>query len=423
MKAAKRLYPHIAAQMQKLIDNAQQEFEERAEAEAVGYEEEDYEPPDLDALKELFLSAMTSPELRDAFLATLTPEQMDLWRRWQARGDRAAVARADRPAAPPARPQDNGKGNGKPTSPASLYALLEAWAASRRKPERTVSQWRSIINKLVEFVGHDDAERLTKQDLVHWRDAALADGKRVGTVECYLGAVRTVIQAALDDARLVRTDNPASKVKVLAEADQTDGVRPYTREEASRALAAARQQKAPELRYLPILLFSTPARLSEVAGLRIKDVWEDDAGRMTVEITPTEVRRLKVKKTRSTPLPDWAAEEIREYVTKRQREAQPDDLLFPGVNPPKGSTGYTGGNIGKRWSTVVRKKAGIIDPNISPAHSTRHLYIDLCRAAGLDAALIDRLTGHSTPGLQARYGKGFDLATLRRAISRITWPD
>jgi integrase len=277
-----------------------------------------------------------------------------------------------------------------------------------------------MINKLVDHVGHDDAERLTKQALAGWRDATLAKGKAVKTVADYLTAVRTVIQAALDDGRLTRADNPANGVKVLAEAEQTESIRPYSLEEASKVLAVVRQQTAPELRYLPVLLFSTGARISELAGLLVGDVLEDDHG-MAVVIQANQYRRLKNPTSRRTvPLPEWAAEAVQEYVTKRQRGARPDDLLFPGINPVNGNIA---GNLVKRWSGVVRNKAGIKDERISPAHSARHLYIDLCRAAGLDTAMIDRLTGHRTPGLQARYGKGFDLETLRKAVSRIAWPD
>jgi integrase len=413
---AKARYPAAAAAIQRRLDEA-----EEAYIDSQIPDDPDYEPISRKEAWAVFLDNMSADELLEVFLGKLTPEQMDLWKRWQARLEQPIVRRLGPvvpPAAPPvARPHahaEGGRSNGT-----SLYALLDAWATSRRKPERTVYAWRLILSKLVQFVGHDDAERLTKQELVHWRDATLADGRSPKTVADYLTVVRTIVQAALDDDRLARQDNPVRGVKVLAEPEQTDGVRPYTRDEASKVLAVARQQAAPELRYLPVLLFSTPARISELAGLRVKDVWEDDAGRMTIEITPTEARGVKNRKARSTPLPDWAAEEIREYVVKRQREAQPDDLLFPGVNPAKGNMG---GNLVKRWSAVVRKKAGIKDENISPAHSARHLYIDLCRAAGLDEALIDRLTGHTTPGLQARYGKGWDLEALHRAISRITWP-
>jgi integrase len=416
LKIARRLFPHVASEMQRRLDTAQAEYAARLEHDDPG--DPDWQPPDLDEIKEGFLAAMTPTELLEAFVDTLTPQQMWLWKRMQ-EPQTAAVAPVVSHAVTPAARQDRGKRTGTANG-ASLYDLLDQWASSRRKPARTAYAWRLIINKVVASVGHEDAERITKADLVRFRDAALVDGKSAKTVQDYLTCVRTVIQTALEDGRLDRHDNPAKGVKVLADAEQTTRIRPYSLEEAQRVLSMARQETSPELRYLPVLLFATGTRIAELAGCLIRDVVDDNGHGMAIEIRPNQHRRLKAPKTstRTIPLPEWAAEEIREFVAERRRHGQPDDLLFADIVP---SNGNIAGNLVKRWSWVVRRKAGVADETISPAHSARHLYADLCRDAGIDTAIKDRLLGHATAGLGARYGAGFSLEVLRRAVEKIQW--
>jgi len=41
----------------------------------------------------------------------------------------------------------------------------------------TANEWRLTITKLVEFIGHGDADRLRAEDIDRWRDNLLAEQK------------------------------------------------------------------------------------------------------------------------------------------------------------------------------------------------------------------------------------------------------
>ena len=51
--------------------------------------------------------------------------------------------------------------------PVPLLKTFDAYAAERQIKPTVVREWRAIIAKLVEFLGHDDAKRITLDDLAH----------------------------------------------------------------------------------------------------------------------------------------------------------------------------------------------------------------------------------------------------------------
>lgn len=62
-----------------------------------------------------------------------------------------------------------------PARPAmSVGALLASWEALTSAKHRTVVETGYILNLLKQFVGHDDAAKMTRDDLRRWRDAAKA---------------------------------------------------------------------------------------------------------------------------------------------------------------------------------------------------------------------------------------------------------
>lgn len=96
----------------------------------------------------------------------------------------------------------------------SLKRLLTDYIASRQaigKGRGALKRWTPVFVNLVTFIGHDDATRLTKKDLMDWRDERLKSlsAKTVGHV--YLASVRTVLKWAVENEKL--ETNVAEKVR------------------------------------------------------------------------------------------------------------------------------------------------------------------------------------------------------------------
>ena len=153
----------------------------------------------------------------------------------------------------------------------TLQTLFDAWATERRPPERTRYEWRRVVDRLSRHLGHQDAERITKADIVGWKDALLASGKGPKTVKNHVDIIHALYNSALSNERLRRTDNPAHGVKVAQRPDPGKRRLPFDEADARLILEAARREQGAK-RWIPWLLAFTGARLDEVCQARRADV-------------------------------------------------------------------------------------------------------------------------------------------------------
>ncbi|QCO57241.1 hypothetical protein EOK75_15900 (plasmid) [Pseudorhodobacter turbinis] len=78
------------------------------------------------------------------------------------------------------------------------------------------ANWEGVIRSLIKFLGHDDARKITKRDLIKWRDALLESGMSAKTVsDKYLAAINAVLkwayvndQLPTNEGELVRQEIP-----------------------------------------------------------------------------------------------------------------------------------------------------------------------------------------------------------------------
>jgi integrase len=285
---------------------------------------------------------------------------------WQSPAERRVVGRL-------------GEGpNGKPRRGASWSSLLDAWAAEPGRRERTIYEWRRVIGRLVEHLGHDDAERVKKADLVRWKDALVASGKGAKTVKNHVDLVRALYNSALANERLERKDNPAEGIRVGGRQDRAEERLPFTDEEAALILQAARREAGVK-RWVPWLLAFTGARLDEVCQACTTDIRRDQ-GICYLDINEDRGKRLKnLGSVRKVPLHHAILDEgFLEYV-----QSLPEGPLFPDLKPDRfGSPGGTATKRLGRWIRALR----IEDPKKVPNHSWRHRFKDLCRGAGIEKA-------------------------------------
>jgi integrase len=306
----------------------------------------------------------------------------------------------------------------------TLSGIFKAWADERQPPAKTIDAWTRIIDRLVKHVGHEDPEKLTRRDIIGWKDALLDSGLSRKTVEVHLTAVSTIFNHALTNERLTRTDNPVKGVRVAKRDDPADKRRPFTDAEAVMVLKAARSETRASMRWLPILLAFTGARLDELCGAFKADIRCDDtisrelgpdAG-WFIRIEPTKDRSIKTgwSGARSVPLHQQVVDEgFLEYVRRL-----PEGPLFPDLSPDV--WGSRAGTSSKMLGRRLRQ-LGITDKRAVAGHSWRHRFKDLCRAAGIPKDVHDALTGHVAGDVGSTYGYGHTLMTLRRAVDRIDW--
>jgi hypothetical protein len=128
-----------------------------------------------------------------------------------------------------------------PLPPVSLKGLLADYIAAKKlvgKAKGTEKRWKPVFDDLVKFIGHNDARRLSKQNLMEWRDARLKTLSPKTVSDVYLAAVRTVLNWAKVNDRLLA--NAAQDVRQEVPKAVRSREKGFTDREAVAILIAAR---------------------------------------------------------------------------------------------------------------------------------------------------------------------------------------
>jgi integrase len=127
------------------------------------------------------------------------------------------------------------------------------------------------LDQLQSFVGHDDAARLTPEELLAWKAALLEHGLRTKTIRgSKLAPLRAILQWGVDNRKL--PSNPAARIQIDVRKKITESIRGFTEEEAARILHRAAEASDPLWRWIPLICAYSGARLSEVCQPRKQDV-------------------------------------------------------------------------------------------------------------------------------------------------------
>ncbi|MBN9510672.1 MAG: site-specific integrase [Alphaproteobacteria bacterium] len=296
----------------------------------------------------------------------------------------------------------------------SFDALYAAWKAVAVVKPRTLADTDYALKSLAAFVGHDDAAKVTTDDVRRWRDSVKAAGATNNTWNNRLSLIRQVFLHGASDG--------------LVQAGLTDGLRlrksrqksprPYTDAEAARILLAARQEQRPSLRWAHWIMAFTGMRAGEVLqllggdvrqerGIWFFDVNEDDA-----------TKSVKTSQRRHVPIHPAL---VREGFLAYAQAIAPDAPLFP--DKPLDRHGNRGG---RAWNVIgkwVRDRVGITSSDTAPDHSWRHRVEDELRAAEVPEDARDAIVGHVRRTTGRQYGvRGEALSRLHRYLSGLPVP-
>lgn len=296
--------------------------------------------------------------------------------------------------------------------PVSLTGLLDDYIDARKlvgKGGEAAKRWMPVFRDLRDFLKHDDARRLTKQNLLEWRDLKLTTLAAKTVSDVYLASVRTVLSWAVANDRLevnvasaVRQDVPKKRLSrekgfTLAEAEAllkasrnyVPAVQPYA------SITEAEQTTAAK-RWAPILCAFTGARVAEITQLRKQDIrMEGDIP--VLRITP-DAGTVKAGGYRDVPIhPQIVALGFLDFVA-----ASADGPLF--YLPEKARDAVTGAQtvaarVG-RWLQGL----GVIPKGVSPNHGWRHRFKTVGQEQGISDRTLDAIQGHAGKTAGDSYG-------------------
>jgi integrase len=288
-------------------------------------------------------------------------------------------------------------------------SLAEGWIRERQPAQKTRYTFPRVLDELAAFLGHDDAARVTGEDLVRWKEALLAQGLAGSTIRNgKLGPIRTVLQWAVDNKRLPL--NPATRIGVSTKAKVSEGKIPFSDAEASIILGAAAAETDPVYRWVPWLCAYTGARVAEICQLRREDVVERDG--ISCLCVTHEAGSLKTRSSeRVIPLHPAVIEAGFLAFVSSVRPGP----LFPGLTPDRfGSRGGNGSKLLGRWV----RSLGIDNPRLQPNHAWRHRLKTLFRRHAIAGDLGRAILGHAAADVSDAYGDT-EVPALYREILKL----
>lgn len=293
-----------------------------------------------------------------------------------------------------------------------ILDLLEDYANEAMPSPATMKAWRTCLQSLIDHLGHDDAARVSRADLVAWKDALLkpqpgGKARSQQTVsKKYLAAAKTVFGWAERNMRI--SENPVSKVVVsVPQRERLREEKGITDAEAQvilrAALAAEPDARSPirgfARRWVPWICAYTGARVGEITQLRAEDVFMHSSGVRCIRITP-EAGSQKTKQARVVPLHPHLLEQG--LLAALKGKTGP---LFYDASKHRGGTE---GNpqhkkVGERLADWVRE-LGVDDAELQPNHGWRHRFKQQARGIYMDIETRDAIQGHAARSEGQRYG-------------------
>ena len=154
-----------------------------------------------------------------------------------------------------------------------------------------------------------------------------------------------------------------------------------------------------------VCLRDTGCRVSEIAGLRVKDCDTDNG---CLSISPTPWRTLKTNNSqRSVPLSPEAIKGLEEVSQGKDPEAP----LFPQYAKERGGDNCSAMMM-KRLRTIITDKKLTM-------HSLRHRMKDKLRNTGCPEAISMAILGHGSNTVAANYGSGYALDVMREYMEKV----
>jgi integrase len=292
----------------------------------------------------------------------------------------------------------------------TIQDIFDGWWAEAKatgRKERTRQVYKFALDRLTEHLGHDDANRVTPDDMIAFKAKRLEKVSAKTFRDADMPGIKSVFDWAHKN-RKIKT-NPAAGITIKPQRKDVTRAKGFVDAEAkaifANCLAYSQKPKETEKvaaakRWAPLIAAYTGSRISEVLQLRKQDVFEE-AGHHVFRITP-EAGDVKTGQFRLVPVHSHLIDlGLLTFV-----DASADGPLFA-------KSGYD------RVREFVRSV--VTDPNVDPNHGWRHRFKTIGRNLGLDARVVDAIQGHAGRTAGDHYGDVTVIAMSRviAAIPRI----
>jgi integrase len=333
---------------------------------------------------------------------------------------------------------ENANGNYKTPDKADRFATpekpkigavdaFERYAVAQKLKPKTKKRWRPIIDLLIAHLGHDDMRKLTKTNLINWKNDLLKEKKgdefaRVPRTvrDVHLAVVRVTCQFLVDELEL--DENPAAGIVVRGVEDgkDDDDNKGFTDADAATILRATFAPRSKQMsvemaaahRWVPWICAYSGARVNEITSLRPQDFITKDG------FDCISLRKEVTKTSRARIIPlhlHLLDQELVEYVEARRKLGKPlfyDPARARRDNPENPQYEKVADKLGD-WVRLMD-----VDHDVWPLHGWRHRWKSQARHVGMHPEISDFITGHGGGSVSKKYGDHW-VATFAQEIAKL----
>lgn len=271
------------------------------------------------------------------------------------------------------------------------------------------------VDAFIALAGDRPLGSYTREHANAYRDEMSTKGNKSATVKRRLRVLSAIFNMAKREHSL-SVINPFEGIIIARDGSDATPRLPFTLD-ALRTLMVACRKADDDRRHILAVQLDTGARLSEIVGLRIEDVFLADAvPHIIIRDHRALGRRVKTAvSNRRVPLVGealWGVTRALADVSKRQDHG---GWLFPRY----AEDGDVKGNVA---SATLNKWMRTLPGVEGTTHSFRHAMRDRMRDSGIPEDIRDAIDGHGTKSVGERYGSGHSLGVLREHMLKVVLP-
>ncbi|UGX93515.1 site-specific integrase [Bradyrhizobium barranii subsp. barranii] len=303
----------------------------------------------------------------------------------------------------------------------SLSGLVEDWWKEAKRAGRkqsTYESYRNSMARLVTFLKHDTASRVTPEDIVCFKDYRVQSGVSPKTVkDSDLAGMKTVFGWAIGNRRLA--SNPAEGITIKVGKPRKLRSKGFYDSEAIAILKHAREfvpgREAPKLaaakRWVPWLCAFTGGRVGEMIQIRKEDLRRE--GKLWVLHVTPEAGPVKTDEARDVVLHRQVIEEGFLAFFEKSKGG----YLF--IDPKAGELGVRNAVKTARNKVNEFVREVVKDKNVDPSHGWRHRFKTVGIDQGVEMRVLDAIQGHAPRNVSEGYG---DVTIKAKANAIVRFP-
>jgi integrase len=312
------------------------------------------------------------------------------------------------------------------TAGLSLMWLLEEKNRSREMTPTDFRVWKAKIKLFTDFIGHDDAQRITRDHVRSWRDSLVQGGKlQAETInKKHMAALKAVLNFGYSDFGL--PENVARIRPIARQGGRGNNLaKGYSEEQAQAILAATFIGSTKDLslphqraiRWVPWILAFTGLRVSEVTQFQ---------GRSLETVNGFYLMRIHGGDGRNKTAREWSVAihpQVVEMGLIKMFQTVGDGPAFyepysEGIELDRLPATHRGKYVPQRISKWITADLGIEAPNGKPNHAWRHRFTTVSRSCSMDVPARNYMMGSGDKNQRERYG-GFMPEKLYKEICKL----